>query len=271
MFEPGNKILKVTYDNMEATVDIIVLERQDIANGSYKNITWVVDTDGKLTVTGTGEFSDTGGSDRTPWYQNRESITSAEINVTGMTNACSMFWGCSEMTTVDLSSFDTSRIMHMGGMFAQCTSLESLDLSSFDTSNVIYMTDMFDNCNKLTDLNLSSFDTHNVEDMQEMFIDCKSLRYLDLSSFELWAINRGHVYDIFRGCNALIELKTPRYVSEDGLGQLPQGAVWKDSDGKKYTYFPVGSNSVTLTKEEIEGIIAYGEYKENGNVYYLGS
>ncbi len=250
-----------------------VLAEDVIAQGTYKedgnDITWVIDLDGKLTVTGTGEFAPDDdsivSSERAPWKRFRKEIKSAEINVTGMTNACSMFWGCSEMTTVDLSSFDTSRIMHMGGMFAQCTSLESLDLSSFDTSNVIYMTDMFDNCNKLTDLNLSSFDTHNVEDMQEMFIDCKSLRYLDLSSFELWAINRGHVYDIFRGCNALIELKTPRYVSEDGLGQLPQGAVWKDSDGKKYTYFPVGSNSVTLTKEEIEGIIAYGEYKENGN------
>ncbi len=271
---------EVLTDETETETEVQETETQEvlaedvIAQGEYKedgnDITWVIDLDGKLTVTGTGDFapSEDGkllDSSRAPWRSYRESVKSAEINVTGMTNACSMFWGCREMTTVDLSNFDTSRIVNMGGMFAQCTSLESLDLSSFDTSNVKIMYAMFENCNKLSDLNLSSFDTSNVEHMMEMFIDCKSLRYLDLSSFELRAIYKGYIQGIFRRCNALIELKTPRYVSEDGMGQLPQGAAWKDSDGKKYTNFPVGSNSITLKKEEIEGIIAYGEYKENGS------
>ena len=266
-----------TYTELPKGIESILLTKDEkpqfIAQGTYQedgnDITWTIDADGKLTVTGTGDFAPDDGStvdsDRAPWKDYRKEIKSAEINVTGMTNACSMLWGCHEMTTVDFSNFDTSQIINMGGMFEACTSLESLDLSSFDTSNVKYMSFMFSNCNKLTDLNLSNFDTSNVKNINEIFTNCKSLKNLDLSNFDMSAIEYGNEHNIFWGCNALVELKTPRNISKDGLGQLPSGALWKDSDGKKYSTFPVGPNSVTLTKEEIEGIIAYGEYKENGS------
>ncbi len=239
------------YTELPKGIESILLTKEEstqfIAQGTYQedgnDIAWTIDTNGKLTVTGTGDFAPDDGSDvdseRAPWENYRKEIKSAEINVTGMTNASSMFWGCREMTTVDLSNFDTSQIVNMGGMFMECTSLERLDLSSFDTSNV--------------------------KRMHEIFTNCRNLRYLDLSSFDLSAIEYGSRHNIFGGCTALIELKTPRNIPEDGLGRLPQGALWKDSDGNKYSTFPMGPNSVTLTKEEIEGIIAYGEYKENGN------
>ena len=43
----------------EAVCDVTVsASGEDIASGSYKDITWVIDANGKLTVEGTGEFSD---------------------------------------------------------------------------------------------------------------------------------------------------------------------------------------------------------------------
>ena len=60
-----------------------------------------------------------------------------------------MFSGCSSLTSLDLSNFDTSQVTSMAGMFSECSSLTILDLSSFDTSKVTghyAMMNMFCNC-----------------------------------------------------------------------------------------------------------------------------
>ena len=60
-------------------------------------------------------------------------------------------------------------------MFQKCNSLTSLDLSSFDTSNVTYMNWMFSWCSSLTSLNLSRFDASAVAGMYSMFYGCDNL------------------------------------------------------------------------------------------------
>ena len=47
----------------------------------------------------------------------------------------SMFYSCSNLTSLDVSNFDTSKVTDMGGMFYSCSNLTSLDVSNFDTSN----------------------------------------------------------------------------------------------------------------------------------------
>ncbi|MDE6662393.1 MAG: Ig-like domain-containing protein [Lachnospiraceae bacterium] len=85
-----------------------------IASGEYKengsDITWVIDNGGKLKVKGTGEFAAPGGIDRAPWYSNSDKITSAIINVTGMTDASYMFANCINLTSLDLSNFDAAQV-----------------------------------------------------------------------------------------------------------------------------------------------------------------
>ena len=71
----------------------------------------------------------------------------------------------------------------MKKMFSGCSSLTSLNLSHFDTQNVEVMTEMFKNCESLTSLDISSFETQNVENMKGMFAGCKKLTYLDISGF----------------------------------------------------------------------------------------
>lgn len=64
-----------------------------------------------------------------------------------------MFEGCTGLTSLDLSMFDTSEVKNIEGMFYNCTSLETLDISSFDFSNVLsYNTLLFGNANLLKTL-----------------------------------------------------------------------------------------------------------------------
>ena len=85
-----------------------------------------------------------------------------------------MFYGCN-LSTLDLSSFDTSAVTNMNEMFKYCNRLTTLDLSSFDTSAVNFMAGMFDKCDRLTTLDLSSFDTSAVTNMGFMFYNCNNL------------------------------------------------------------------------------------------------
>jgi len=43
-----------------------------------------------------------------------------------------MFQGCSSLTALDVSGFDTSLVTSMGSMFYNCSSLTALDVSGFN-------------------------------------------------------------------------------------------------------------------------------------------
>ena len=50
-----------------------------------------------------------------------------------ISNCQNMFFQCSDITEIDLSNFNTSKVNNMIGMFNGCSSLTSLNLSYFDT------------------------------------------------------------------------------------------------------------------------------------------
>jgi surface protein len=76
-----------------------------------------------------------------------------------------------------------NELTNMSGMFYNCSLLKKLDLSSFNTNQVTNMSHMFYNCSSLKELNLSLFNTNQVTNMSSMFRYCFSLEKLDLSSF----------------------------------------------------------------------------------------
>ena len=95
-----------------------------------------------------------------------------------------MFFGMSNLTTLDVSHFDTSKATNMNGMFSYMPNLTTLDLSNFDTSKVTDMRDMFSDMHSLTSLDISNFDTSKVTDMCQMFVGMSNLTTLDVSHFD---------------------------------------------------------------------------------------
>ena len=102
-----------------------------------------------------------------------------------LTYTISMFAECSDITEIDLSNLDASKIIDMHNMFSGCTSLISITFpSNFDTSKVTNMEKMFRSCISLTSINLSHLNTSSVKTMEDMFYNCSSLTVLDLSNFD---------------------------------------------------------------------------------------
>ena len=177
----------------------------DIASGSYKNVYWRIDRDGKLTVKGNGEYCAYPQHTYSPWYPYRESIKTAEVRLSLIKNPSFMFEDCVNLTSVDISQLDTSLSTNLSAMFRGCSSLKSIDLSKLDTSKATQISAMFADCSSLETLDLSNFDTSNVTAMSSLFSYAKNLKHIQFGEkFTTAKVTRSPY--MFEGCYAIEEL-----------------------------------------------------------------
>ena len=87
-----------------------------------------------------------------------------------------MFYHCYQLTSLEVGSFNTSKVISMNYMFCFCCDLTSLDLSNFNTSQVTGMSGMFYDCNQLRTIYAGNgWSTEAVTSSTNMFIFCTNL------------------------------------------------------------------------------------------------
>ena len=96
-----------------------------------------------------------------------------------------MFDGCTSLTSINLSNFNTSKVTNFDYLFNNCENLNSIDLSSFDTLNITSIRYMFTRCISLNNINLSNFNTPKLSTTSHTFDSCINLTSVDLSNFDL--------------------------------------------------------------------------------------
>ena len=90
-----------------------------------------------------------------------------------------LFRNCTNITSIDLSSFDSSQVNNMYYMFGRCFDLEEINLNNFNTEKVTNMSYCFNKCKSLKKITFpSSFDTRKVQNMEFMFHHCEELKEL---------------------------------------------------------------------------------------------
>ena len=153
----------------------------------------------------------------------------------------SMFYGCSSLTSIDLSNFDVSKITNFEYMFynckslqtinfgsfkldnaesilrifTNCISLKSLDLSSFKPVKLKNMYGAFSNCHSLISINLNRFYTSLVTSMNYLFYNCTSLSLIDISSFNTQNIK--NMDSMFENCISLTSIIYPTNFASNTL------------------------------------------------------
>ena len=111
------------------------------------------------------------------WLTNLETIKDLKyLNTEQVTDMNYMFYGCSKLTSLDVTKFNTANVTNMSYMFESCSALSSLDLSNFNTAIVTDMSYMFYGCSALSSLDLSNFYTKEVGNMVCMFSGCSALK-----------------------------------------------------------------------------------------------
>ena len=118
-----------------------------------------------------------------------------------------MFYGCNNITNLDVSFFDTSKVKSFNGMFWLCSSITNeFNLTNWNIENGEDFGSMFFGCNSpkiimpgknskakgvgamfqgcgAQKIDISGIDTTNVTALNCTFHGCSNLKYLDISNF----------------------------------------------------------------------------------------
>ena len=131
------------------------------------------------------------------------------LDTSKVTNMKSMFEGCQNISTIDLSNFDTSKVTNMSKMFYFCNNMDSLDVSKFNTGNVTDFSNMFFSCRYLDKIDVSKFDTSKAVDISGMFSSCAYLLSIDVSNFN--TSNVTDMSNLFSGCQSLTQIDLSKF------------------------------------------------------------
>jgi len=198
-----------------------------------------------------------------------------------ITNCHEMFAEMSNISEINFTDFDTSKVKDMSNMFMNCKSLEELDLSSFDTSNVIDMSKMFFKCTNLKNLHINNFKTEKVTNMERMFEYCMNLEYLDIHNFDTLSVT--NMDYMFHGCSNLKSLDLSKFNTSAVKSMMSMFAScislntlnlsffdFSDTINSSYMLFDTGLMILDLSKFKGESIIFNDDIlKFNPNLKYI--
>lgn len=129
-----------------------------------------------------------------------------------------MFHSLVNLISLDVSSFDASKVKGMGNMFFGDEKLTSLDLSNFDTQSLTNMDKMFYGMSSLTSLNISSFNTSKVTNMDSLFYGMVNIENINVSNFDTRNVtNMNHM---FSSMHKLKQLQLPATFNTSGVTDM---------------------------------------------------
>ena len=110
----------------------------------------------------------------------------------------------SNLSYIDASKLDTSKVENMYSMFSRARGLTNLDLSKWDTSKVTRMDRMFVGARGLTNLDIGGWDTSQVTNMGGMFLSASGLTKLDIGNWNTGKVT--NMGGMFSGASGLTKL-----------------------------------------------------------------
>ncbi|MBE8832410.1 BspA family leucine-rich repeat surface protein [Enterococcus hirae] len=186
-----------------------------------------------------------------------------QLDTSNVTNMREMFKEMSNLTSLDVSSFDTSKVTDMSYMFYR-NGVTSLDVSGFDTSKVTVMSYMFLGMKNITNLDVNSWNTSNVTSMYGMFSGMSSVTSLDVSGFD--TCNVTTMREMFREMGNLTSLDLSGF---DTSKVTTMGSMFKNTPLAKLTlgdhFKAVGDTGLSAPKALNDGDQLTGNWiREDG-------
>lgn len=113
-----------------------------------------------------------------------ETIDISNFKTSNVTDLSALFQVNTKLTEIKgLTNLDVSNVTSLSNAFKDCTNLKSLDITGWNTSKVEAMAATFDNCSSLEEIKgLEDIDTSNVTTMRFLF-NHNVLKSLDLSKW----------------------------------------------------------------------------------------
>ncbi len=155
-------------------------------------------------------------------FSNMSNLTTIEncgnLDTSNITTMNSMFYNACNLTSIDVSDWDTSKVTNFrwmfgcddnaannsklvsvigaknlikvaataaNAMFNNNYSLKNIDTSNWNMSNITNTSSMFAQCDALTSLNTTNWNMSNNTNMYAMFYDSNSLKTVDISNWNI--------------------------------------------------------------------------------------
>ena len=157
---------------------------------AYDNRPWVKYADGTLTflygykkTLGENEYELNSGTHLPAWYGKSGNVTKAVFDASFAnarpTSCYSWFCDFGNLKQIEgIENLNTTNVTEMASMFYGCSQLTSLDVTNFNTENVVWIMKIFKGCSALTTIYVSDkFVMAKVDDESvDMFKDCTNLK-----------------------------------------------------------------------------------------------
>ena len=265
-------LVEVTLAQADTVEEVEALAEGVVASGTCgedgDNITWALDVDGTLTLSGSGYMNGNyNPSEGAPWYFFRRDDIKTVVIENGITNIGKyMFYGCSNLTNVDIpdsvrsigwSAFQGCTSLTRvelpetvktigGGVFSDCTSLETVILPAGlqrigDAATwLVGESGAFENCTSLQSIDIPEGVTYIGS---RAFEDCTSLTDIKIPDAVTSIGSRA-----FFGCTGLTDIVIPEQITVleremfcgcTGLRSitLPEGLLRIESKTERVGYY----------------------------------
>lgn len=107
------------------------------------------------------------------------------IDVSGITSFDELFKDKHNLTTIDISTWETDKLESCVSMFEGCINLKEVNISNFNTKNLQSMKKMFKNCVELENIgNINNWNISSLKDASWAFYLCGKLN-INITSLNL--------------------------------------------------------------------------------------
>lgn len=199
------------------------------------------------------------------------------LKTTNVTSMYGMFDGDVSLTSLDLDTWDTSKVTSMAMMFSN-TKLVSLDLSGWDTGQVVTMNNMFYNVSSLATLIAPHLVTSKTTDIADIFNNASSLASLDVSGWDVSSVTT--MARAFRNMKSLSTLNlstwnTKSVIAPSGYAAMFEGdeKLTEITTGPGFTIKPLFPNATetVLWREKLPTDTDYPTGKLLRDSIYTGN
>ena len=134
-----------------------------------------------------------------------KSIDVSKWDTSSAVDMFGMFYGCGNMTKLDLRGLDVENVTNMSHMLCDCYSLTEIDFTGWNTASILTVDAMFNNCNSMMVIDVSEFDTETLEETCQLFEACYSLE--KIVGLETWVTpNLNNMQQMFQSSGKLKEV-----------------------------------------------------------------
>lgn len=127
---------------------------------------------------------------------NKEDMYDLVISANGYINlpydSSNLFNGLTNVTNYDFTNAKTTNVKNINYLFKNNKALETLDVSNFETNKVVGMIETFSGDSNLVNLNIDGWNPKLVE-IAGAFYGCKKIQKLDLSGFNVDSVKNFEV------------------------------------------------------------------------------